>query len=312
MTCRICKHEAQRFGYYGKRRIQRYRCTSCHATFADSVPKLGTHHIDPTTAAKALELMLEGMSVRAISRITGMHKNTVLSLMSTAAEKAKRVFDTRVRDIRPNFVQLDELWCMVGAHGKNVKEGAPIGWGDQWVWLAIDSETKAILSYHISARNTVNAFTFVSDLSERTLGKFQITTDALRGYVPAIEEYYGDNIHFAQLQKIYTRTVAGPEYYGGGKVIAAIPRVKTGKPDFARISTSHIERANLTVRMHLRRFARKTNAISKTFSSLESAVALFVCWYNFCRTNSAIRVTPAMQAKITDHVWSIEEMLCVA
>ncbi len=310
MTCRVCQHQAKKFGTYGKRRIQRYRCTSCRATFSEPTPKLGTHYTDPETAEKVLSMMLEGMSVRAISRLTGLHLQTILSLMNTAAERASVVFDTAVRGVRPKFVQLDELWCMVGCHGKRVTADAPPGWGDQWVWLALDSDSKMILSYHIGGRNAANAYAFVRDLSQRTVGRFQITTDALRGYVGAIEEWYGADIDFAQLQKVYGRLEAGPEWYGGGKVIAAVPKLRTGNPDFSRISTSHIERANLTVRMHLRRFARKTNAISKTLPNLRAAVALFVTWYNLCRVNSAVRVTPAMQAGITDHVWSLHELIC--
>jgi len=310
MTCRVCQHQAKKFGTYGKRRIQRYRCTSCRATFSQPSPKLGTHYTDPEIAEKALSMMLEGMSVRAISRLTGLHLQTILSLMNTAAERAGQVFDDRVRNVRPRFVQLDELWCMVGCHGRRVTVDAPIGWGDQWVWLALDSETKAILAFHIGPRNTSNAYQFVRDLSTRTVGRFQITTDGLSGYVGAIEEAYGADIDFGQLRKVYGRTEAGPEWYGGGNVIAAVPRVRSGNPDFSRISTSHIERANLSVRMHLRRFARKTNAISKTFMNLRAAVTLFVDWYNFCRVNSAVRVTPAMQAGIADHVWSLHELIC--
>jgi IS1 family transposase len=311
MTCRICKHEAQRFGYYGKRRIQRYRCTSCRATFADSVPTLGTHYIAPETAAKALELMLEGMSIRAISRITGMHKNTILSLMDTAEQGAARVLDSHLRNIAPHFVQLDELWCMVGCHGKNRSNTTPIHWGDQWVWLAIDSDTKLIISHYIGPRTTISAYHFVRDLSDRTVGRYQITTDALRGYVGAIEEWFGSDVDYAQLRKIYGRSEPGPEYYAGGTVIAAVPKVRSGNPDFSRISTSHVERANLSVRMHLRRFARKTNAISKTLDNLKSAVSLYVAFYNFCRVHRSLRITPAMQAGIADHVWTVEE-LCAA
>jgi len=256
-----------------------------------------------------LSMMLEGMSARAISRLTGLHLQTILALMNTAAEKARVVFDVMVRNVRPKFVQLDELWVMLGCHGKNVRPSSPAEWGDKWVWLALDSDSKMILSYHIGARNTVNAYQFVKDLGERTLGKFQITTDALRGYVGAIEEWFGADVHFAQLQKIYGRTEAGPEWYGGGRVIAAVPRVRTGNPDFSRISTSHIERANLSVRCHLRRFARKTNAISKTLENLRAAVDLYVSFYNFCRVHQTLRVTPAMEAGITDHIWTVAELV---
>lgn len=310
MTCLRCKHEgAKRFGTYGKRKIQRYRCRSCKATFAAPHDTLGTHYTAPETAAKALSLMLEGVSIRAIERLTGLHRDTVLSLMSTAAKSAQRVLDKRVRDLSPRFVQLDEMWCMLGCHGKNVTPDSPREWGDQWIWLAIDSETKLILAHFIGARNTVSAYQFVHDLSRRTVGRYQITTDALRGYVGAIEEWFGSEVDYAQLRKIYGRSEPGPEYYAGGTVIAAVPKVRNGNPDFSRISTSHVERTNLSVRCHVRRFARKTNAISKSLNNLKAAVTLYVAWYNFCRVCQTIRVTPAMQAGLTDHIWTFGELL---
>ena len=308
MTCRKCNHDkVKKFGC--RNGIQRYRCNSCSAVFTDQQPRIGSHYTRQDEAEKALVMMLEGMSIRAISRITGIHKNTILSLMVTASQNAQRVFDKMVRNIRPTFVQLDELWCMVGAHGKNVTVDSPADWGDAWTWLALDSESKMILSHYIGPRNTVSAYKFVRDLSERTLGTYQITSDALRGYVGAIEEWYGSDVHYAQLRKIYGRSEAGPEWYAGGTVIAAVPKVKTGHPEWSRISTSHIERANLSVRMHIRRYARKTNAISKKLSMLKAAVTLFIVWYDFCRVHQSLRVTPAMEAGITDHVWSLKELL---
>jgi transposase-like protein/IS1 family transposase len=314
MTCRKCHHETvKKFGF-NRNKTRRYRCTTCSATFSDPTPApfLAGHTVEEEKATQALLMMLEGMSIRAISRLTGLHKNTILSLMVTASQNAQKVFDKLVRNVRPKFVQLDELWCMIGCHGKRVTIDSPADWGDAWTWLALDSDSKMILSFHIGPRNTVSAYKFVHDLSQRTLGTYQITSDALRGYVGAIEEWYGSDVHFAQLQKIYGRTEAGPEWYGGGTVIAAVPKVKTGSPDWAHISTSHIERANLSVRMHIRRFARKTNAISKKLSMLKAAVALFVIWYDFCRVHQTLRVTPAMEAGITDRVWSLAELLGAA
>ena len=309
MTCRKCQHTEFKKSGRNRNHTQRFKCLNCRTTFSEVRPTIGSHYISPEDAEKALIMMLEGMSVRAISRITGIHRDTILSLMVTASEKAKQVFDKMVQNIRPKFVQLDELWCMVGCHGKRVTVDSPAGWGDAWTWLALDSDSKMILSHYIGPRNTVSAYKFVKDLSERTLGTYQITSDALRGYVGAIEEWYGADVHFAQLQKIYGRTEAGPEWYGGGTVIAAVPKVKTGSPDWSRISTSHIERANLSVRMHIRRFARKTNAISKKLDMLKAAVTLFVVWYDFCRVHQTLRVTPAMESGITDHVWSLGELL---
>lgn len=312
MTCRKCNHSEFKKSGRNRNQTQRYKCRNCSTTFSEERPALGAHYIPVDQIEKALLMMLEGMSVCAISRITGLHKGTVLSLMVTASNNAVKVFDSLVRNVRPKFIQLDELWAMVGCHGKNVTIESPADWGDAWTWLALDSDTKMILSYYIGPRNTVSAYKFIRDLSERTLGTYQITADALRGYVGAIEEWYGADVHFAQLQKIYGRTEAGPEWYGGGRVIAAVPKVRTGNPDFAHISTSHIERCNLSVRMHNRRYARKTNAISKKLVNLKAAVALWVVWYNFCRVHQTLRVTPAMEAGITDHVWSLAELLGAA
>jgi transposase-like protein/IS1 family transposase len=312
MTCRKCQHSEFKKSGRNRNETQRYKCRNCRTTFSESRPAVGSHYKPVEEIERILLMMLEGMSVRSIERITGIQKRTILSLMVTASQNAVRVFDALVRNIRPKFVQLDELWAMIGCHGKNVTVDSPADWGDAWTWLALDSESKMILSYHIGPRNTVSAFKFVHDLRERTLGTYQITSDALRGYIGAVEEWYGSDVHFSQLQKIYGRTEAGPEWYGGGRVIAAVAKVKTGSPDWAHISTSHIERCNLSVRMHNRRYARKTNAISKKLANLKAAIALWVVWYNFCRVHSSLRVTPSMEAGITDHVWSLAELLGAA
>jgi hypothetical protein len=157
VTCKQCQHDSvKRFGFYGKRKIQRYRCTYCSATFADTPAKIGSHYTDPDTAVRALSMMLEGVSIRAISRLTGLNLETILALMNTAANNAARVFDERVRNVKPRYVQLDELWSYCGCHGRRVKANSPTEWGDQWTWLALDSESKMILSYHVGDRNTVD------------------------------------------------------------------------------------------------------------------------------------------------------------
>ncbi|MFZ3211007.1 MAG: hypothetical protein WA188_05785 [Terriglobales bacterium] len=229
MTCSLCKHAAKKFGYYGKRRIQRYRCVSCGITFAGPHSRtLGKHYLSPETVCQILQLMLEGMSIRAICRFTGVDKNTITSVLNTAGEKARHVFDGRIRNVRPAFVQMDELWGFVHTKEQHLGDDDPQEWGDAYVWLAIDADTKLILSYYVGTRTTASAFEFVRDLSTRTVGRFQITTDSLRGYVGAIAEHYGENIDFAQLQKVYARLQGGADWYGSGKVLAAVPRVRTG------------------------------------------------------------------------------------
>jgi transposase-like protein len=268
MTCLRCKHqEAKRFGIYGRKRIQRYRCPGCNATFSEPRRKLlGRHYTDPAKAAQIVNLLLEGMSVRAVSRITGAHQGTILSLLLTVGENCRNLFDKRVRGIRPRFVQADELWTFVHTKERHMRPGSPVEWGDAYVWMAIDSETKMVLSYLVAKREAVSAYNFIRDLSERVTGRFQLTTDGLRSYVPAVEEYFGADVDFAQLLKLYgTNDGEGPEWYNPSKVTATIPIVISGDPDEARISTSHVERANLSVRntpatLHTPEFGIQQNA----------------------------------------------------
>jgi len=312
MTCIKCQHiEAKRFGFHGRNRIQRYRCPACKSTFSEPRQKpLGRHYISTEKAAQIVTLLIEGMSVRAVSRVTGTHQGTILSLLLTVGKKARNLFDARVRNIHPNYVQADELWTFVHTKERHLYGDVPPEWGDQYVWMAIDSETKMVLSYLVGKRVAASAHDFIRDLSERVAGRFQITTDGLRWYIPAIEERFGADVDFAQLLKLYgTSDGEGPEWYSPSKVTATVPITVTGNPDIEHISTSHIERANLSVRTHLRRFTRLSLGFSKTLEHLSAAVNLYMAFFNFCRVHQTLRVTPAMQAGITDHVWTVIEML---
>jgi IS1 family transposase/transposase-like protein len=316
MTCIRCKHQScKRFGTYGKRKIQRYRCTSCRITFADpSAPAYvrPAHSTDSEKFAQAIALMLEGMSVRAISRFTGLHKQTILSLMTTASEKARVLLDAKVQNITPRYVQIDEMWGFVHTKEQNLGKRDPEEWGSAYLWLAMDSETKLIISHHIGARNGINAFRVAGDLRARTIGRYQITTDAFKPYTTAIREWYGQDVDYGQLHKIYGK-IYSTDWYGSGRVLGAVPHVKIGRPEHRRISTSHIERANLSVRMHLRRLTRLTNAFSKKLENHKAAVTLYIAFYNFCRGHQTHKgASPAMAAGLTDHVWSIAELLGAA
>lgn len=312
MTCLKCQHgTAKRFGHFGKRRIQRWRCRSCKATFAEPHTKIGNHYLAPERAAQVLSMMLEGVSIRAISRLTGVDKNTILSLLETAGERCAKIWDVYMRGIRTQFVQADEIWTFVGCHQRRLPMNAPAEWGDQYVWIALDSVTKMVISYFVGKRIGASADAFVRDMSQRIEGRFQLTTDGLRWYVPAVDEHLGGQVDYAQLVKIYSsHDITGPEWYGTtSQVIGTVPSVHNGRPDPRYISTSHIERANLTLRMQLRRFTRLTNAHSRKLENLKHAIALYMCWYNLCRINSAIRVTPCMESGLTNHVWTMQELL---
>jgi IS1 family transposase len=260
-------------------------------------------------AKQVVAMLVEGMSIRAISRLTGVHKTTILSLLRTVGHKCRKLFDSRVRNIHPRYVQADEIWTFVHTKQAHLDFDAPAEWGDAYVWIALDSETKMVLSYYIGKRDPISAYAFIRDLGERTVGRFQITTDGLRSYVGPIEEYYGAEIDFAQLVKLYGKPdTDGPEWYRPSKVIATVPTPVSGNPKMAMVSTSHVERQNLSIRTSLRRFTRLSLGFSKSHRNLRAAVDLWMAYYVFCRVHQTLRVTPAMEAGIADHVWTIEEL----
>ncbi len=313
MTCARCQHQnVKRFGRYGRRRVQRYRCKSCGATFSEDRPKpLGNHYIDLDRVVQVISLLVEGMSIRA-ARITGLHKGTILSLLALCGEKCRAVIDTHIRNFRPKFVQMDELWTFVHTKERHLEPDDPSEWGDAYTWVALDAETKLGISHLVGKRDAKSASLFVRDFSQRVkpMWRCQLTSDGFKPYIEAVEESFGADIDFAQLIKLYGKPDnAGPDWYGPAKVIETVPTSITGNPDEAHICTSHVERSNLSFRMHLRRFTRLVNAFSKKLANLKAAVALYVAWYNFCRVHQTLRVTPAMEAQITDHVWEIGELV---
>jgi transposase-like protein/IS1 family transposase len=312
MTCPKCNHEKiKRCGVYGKKRIQRFRCKSCAATFSEGRQKpLGNRYVDLAEAVQVLSFLLEGMSIRAASRITGLHKQTIMSLLVLAGEKSQVVLDTRVQRIRSRYVQMDELWTFVHTKEGHLAPGNPAEWGDAYTWVALDSETKLIISHLVGKRDAEHANAFVRDVSDRIAGRCQVTSDGFRPYIEAVEEAWGADVDFAQLIKIYGKPQnTGPDWYGSGKIIETVPTQISGNPDEAHICTSHVERSNLNFRMHLRRFTRLVNGFSKKLANLKAAVALYVAWYNLCRVHQTLRVTPAMEAGIADHIWSLRDLL---
>jgi transposase-like protein/IS1 family transposase len=311
MTCLKCHHTAvRRFGTYGPRKIQRYRCIRCSATFSDCGPKVGSHILSVEQIARIVALLVEGMSIRAISRITGTDQNTIMSVLLTVGERCRRLFHAKIRGVRPRYVQLDELWCFVFKKEKRVSYDDPAEWGDTYTWIALDAQNRLIISYLVGKRDAQSAHTFIGDFSRRVAGRMQVTSDGFKPYIAAMEEAFGADVDFAQLIKLYTSPdTTGPSWYGPPKVIETVPTPISGNPDLDHVCTSHVERQNLTVRMHLRRFTRLTNGFSKKLSHLKAAVDLYMAWYNFARPHLTLRVTPAMEAGLTDHIWTIAELI---
>lgn len=313
MTCPKCQHaNLKKFGTYGPAKIQRHRCRDCGATFSETPQKpLGRHYTSVEDASRAVALLCEGMSIRAVSRLTGLHKNTILRLLLTIGGKCARLLDERMTGLSPRFVQADELWSWVGKKQRKFgpRTMSNPDFGDQYVWLSIDADTKLIINQRVGKRTIQSCEQFIEDLSARVTEDVQLTTDAFKGYAGAVNLYmpFAD---YAQLVKVYSKPRQdGPEWYGPSSFVTAVPTPISGNPVETKISTSFIERANLTMRMHCRRLTRLTNGYSKSLEHLKAAIALLVAWYNFCRVHQTLRVTPAMQAELTDRVWSIRELL---
>ncbi len=267
-------------------------------------------YISSEKATLALQLLLEGNSLRSTQRITGLDVNTIMTLLLKAGERCARLMDERMRNLGCRFLEVDEIWTYIGKKRRNVREGDSPELGDQWVYVAIDAETKLIPAFRIGKRVRPDTWAFLWDLNQRMADRVQLTTDGLNHYTVAVPESFGTDVDFAQLTKMfgdYGQFDSGR--YSPPRISGVISKVRQGNPDPRHISTSFVERQNLTMRMQMRRFTRLTNAFSKKLSHLKAAVALHFAYYNFCRTHKTIRVTPAMEAGLTDRVWTIAELL---
>lgn len=260
---------------------------------------------------QVIKCLCEGMSIRGTVRITGIAKNTIVKLLAEMGEACADLHDRQVRSLKSKRIQCDEIWSFVGAKQKNVsKEQKAEGWGDVWTWTAIDADSKLCISYLVGGRDTGWATQFTFDIRSRVLGRPQITTDAHAPYMAAIEMAFQDDVHYAQLHKIYGAANDTPEArYSPARCIGCDMKAVIGSPDYEHVSTSYVERQNLTMRMSMRRFTRLTNAFSKKIENHAAAIALYFAYYNFCRVHQTLRVTPAMEAGLSDRVWSVEELV---
>lgn len=264
--------------------------------------------------AQILGMLVEGNSLRATSRMADVSYNTVLKFAADVGCIMADFHNERVRNLTCKKVQCDEIWSFCYAKQKNVKtaKAAPQGAGDVWTWTAIDADTKLLASWLVADRSLRSAHALMSDLKSRVTNRMQITTDGLKAYAIAVESVFAEDVHFAQLVKIYGNAPEGgkdgQKRYSPAECIGCKKQTVTGNPDPKEVSTSYVERQNLTMRMGMRRFTRLTNGFSKKFENHAHAVALHTVYYNFGRIHKTLRVTPAMAAGLTDHVWTLEEL----
>jgi len=261
--------------------------------------------------AAIVTALIEGNSVRATARMAGVSKDTARKLQVEAGEMCEAYQDRVFRNLTCRRIQCDEIWSFCYAKAKNVTPEIAekiAGAGDVWTWVAIDADTKLIPCWLVAGRGAEAAYSFMQHLASRLASRVQITTDGHRAYLNAVEDAFSAGVDYAMLVKIYGSDATDTRY-SPPECISCRPQAITGNPDPRHISTSMVERQNLSMRMRIRRFTRLTNAFSKKVENHIASVALYFMHYNFCRVHQTLRVTPCMEAGITDHVWSVEEML---
>lgn len=262
---------------------------------------------------QVITAMVEGVGVNAISRMTGVCKNTILRILADVGRACAEFQDKRLVNLNCARLQVDECWQFCYAKSKNVpadKRGK-FGYGDTWTWAAVDADTKLVPCFLVGNRDALSARMFIDDLASRLSSRVQLTTDGLKVYLEAVESAFGCNIDYSMLIKTYESTQEETRY-SPAKCVGCERRRIIGNPDPLHISTSYAERLNLTMRMHMRRFTRLTNGHSKKIENHIYAVALHFMYYNFAKLHETLRVTPAMEAGVSDHVWEISEIIALA
>ena len=310
MTCHYCRTTCKRFGKH-RNGLQRHRCNQCAKTFTEEHERpLDEMRLPVDRAVRILQLLLEGMSVRSVERVTGVHRDTILRLLALAGQRCSALMEWRIKGLAVEDVEVDEIWGYVfkkEGH-KSDDDGAEVG--DAYCFIGMERNTKLVLAYHLGKRTAKATDTFIGKLAYATSrDRYQLTSDGFKPYMSAVKMILRDRVDFAQLVKVYGSPREGEQRYSPAEVVDSVPCEIMGRPVRDRICTSHIERQNLSVRMGMRRMTRLTNGFSKKWENLEAAYSLWFAYYNFCRRHQTLRVSPAMEAGIADHVWSINELL---
>jgi IS1 family transposase len=261
--------------------------------------------------AQAVSLLCEGTSIRAIERVTGIHRDTVMRLGVRMGEACAKIQGERFRNLLCNRIEVDEIWGFVGAKQKNARHAG--AYGDVWTFIGLDSETKLIPAWVVGKRDVYHSRCFIDDLASRMGKRIQLSSDALSSYADAVERGFGTEVDYGQISKTYALTLIknapANVRYSPAEVVKTERTVIAGMPDVRSITTSHIEKQNHTLRMHCRRLTRLTNAFSKKLENFKAAIALNFAYYNLCKTHGAIRCTPAMAAGVEKSQWTVAELV---
>jgi IS1 family transposase len=271
----------------------------------------GMNKLSAAKRAQVLSMLCEGSSMQSTSRVCDVAFNSIVKLLADAGKACEAFHDQTVRGVRSKRVQCDEIWSFVYAKAKNVAtaKAAPQEAGDIWTWTALDAEHKLIISYLVGGRDAAYANAFMEDVASRLANRVQMTTDGHKAYLEAVEGSFGADIDYAMLIKHYGEPVGALGRYGPGECIGIEQRRVEGRPDKAHVSTSYVERQNLTMRMSMRRFTRLTNAFSKKAENHYHMVCLYTVWYNFVRQHKTLRCSPAMAAGLSQTLWSMEDVV---
>ena len=276
---------------------------------------IGMNKLSIDRRAKVVAALVEGTSIRATCRMTDTAKWTVIRLLASVGAACAKYQDLQLRNLPCKTIQCDEIWSFCYAKQKNVPEEKQgrFGYGDVWTWTAIDADTKLVPSWMVGLRDAGFDFTFMRDLQARLANRVQLTTDGHKVYLKVIEDVFGADVDYAMLVKLYGQEVESEKRYSPAKCTGTNSRVVTGYPDISKISTSYVERQNLTMRMSMRRFTRLTNAFSKKLENHMYAIALYFMHYNFVRPHKTLANpyprTPAMAAGITNRIWTVEDIV---
>ena len=313
MNCPTCEIKCRKFGKH-RNGLQRFRCAKCGKTYTAEHERLfGSMIVPEDKALLAIQLLIEGTSIRSAERVTQLHRDTIMRLLVLAGERCIKLMEATMKDLRCKQIQSDEIWTFCSKKQRHVKAEDSPEVGDAWVFVAIDAETKLIPAYTVGKRNRETTYKFLTSLRERLAveHRFQITADGFHFYRKGVEDVFAGQADFAQMIKLYgdygQHDAAGR--YSPSPMVETIVRICDGRPDPRHISTSFVERQNLTMRQAIRRFTRLTNAFSKKLDNLKAACALHFAYYNFCRVHQTLRVSPAMEAGLTNHIWTVRELL---
>src|ERR1700730_7983400 len=269
------------------------------------------NHLSSDECCRAIGALVEGNSIRSVERMTGIHRDTIMRLMVRVGEGCARLMDRTMRNLNCQRLQLDELWAFVGMKQKRAAQLPERGeFGDAYTFVALDADTKLVPCFHVGRRTGADTAIFINDLRLRVINQQQITTDAFTPYYDAIMQAFGNNCDYAQLVKVFASDLnVGRGRYSPPRMISSDKEGLIGLPDEKTISTSFVERQNLSVRMECRRFTRLTNAFRKKLANLKASVALHYAHYNFVRVHRTLRCTPAMAAQVSDTLWTVEELV---